>query len=300
MLGELRRRAAGTRPAGDARRAPEVDDDRLPAEARRGRTARRRASCRRSAGAGLPRSRPARPAVRARRVTTTTTTPRRSATTATSERRRGSAVGAATVGAIGRAALAGRVSSPVHQGRMDRALELVGAGLQRRDVVDLRSSTPGSPCRRRPSPRRASRMSTSCGVPGVLVVEDDRERLVGRRRERRHVELDALGDDVVAAPPAAVRPGAPGAAGRRRTPTRRRRRAPARRRRRRRRPRREPADVERRPRRRRRGRSPDRRADLRPAPAPGSFSRWPVVSASTIWRYSLRASFSQPSSVDDQ
>ena len=78
---------------------------------------------------------------------------------------------------------------------MDRALELVGAGRQRRDVVGLRRDGPGSPCRRRPSRRVASRMSTSWGVPASLLSNGICERLVGRGGQRRLVELDALGGD---------------------------------------------------------------------------------------------------------
>ena len=134
------------------------------------------------------------------------------------------------------------------------------------------------------------------GRARVLVDERERERLVGRGRQRRLDEGDVLGvdDDVAARRPAAVHrsrparptPAAARAPAGRPTPPRPRRRSRR-------------AAAASRPAGRR------RRSAARPAPASssdgvrgaGRLSRWPVASASSALTYSLRASASQPTRV---
>ena len=75
--------------------------------------------------------------------------------------------------------------------RVDRADEGVGAGGQRRRPGSRARPAPGSPCRH-DLRAVASRMSTSCGVARVLVLEVDRERRVGGAVELGLVEGDVL------------------------------------------------------------------------------------------------------------
>ena len=160
LLGEERHLLA----AGDARRTPEVDERPAGRAGWRGRSARRRASSRGCSGpAGPWRSRPPPAAGRtsATKATIATVVTRATPTRAAIRRvgrRRGARPQPATPGSrppvrrrLGRArrrrGVAGSVTGrggsaadgqlPVHQRGMDRALELVRAGLQRRDVVGL-------------------------------------------------------------------------------------------------------------------------------------------------------------------
>ena len=77
---------------------------------------------------------------------------------------------------------------------MDRALELVGAGLERRHVVRLLGGAGEVLAVEDLRPRVVEDVDV-VGRPGVLVVEQDLERLVGGRGELLLVELDVLGGE---------------------------------------------------------------------------------------------------------
>src|SRR5262245_28155110 len=138
------------------------------------------------------------------RVTATMTTTVRVATSAaaraTTIGRRG---GPATAGPGDSAAAAGAWRSatlgpggevPRHQGRMNGALELVGAGFERRHVVDLRCDAREVLPVEDLGPACVEDVDVMwCAL--VLVVERDLERRAGRSVDGIRVELDALGDD---------------------------------------------------------------------------------------------------------
>ena len=153
-----------------ARRAPEVDDDRLAAQRRRGRTARRRASSRRSPA---PARRP--PAFGA--------APRRPRRPGRQPDRWSRPTAMARASRIGRRGVAGLATGASRcpscsNGSCTRTCT---SRRQRRDVVDLRLDAGEGPLARRRRPRVLD--VDVVGDARILVVEGDLERLAGRGRE---------------------------------------------------------------------------------------------------------------------